>query len=170
MGICSKIKRKKITKKMKKLSIISMLLLLVIACKEYKQVISSPENKTLKEEVVQEETANAELTQNKGIGPIKSITLASEIDQELVTKGEEIHKLMCAACHKTDKRYIGPAPAGIMERRSPEWIMNMILNPDQMVKEDSIAKKLLAEYRAPMANQNLTEEQARAILEYFRTL
>jgi hypothetical protein len=49
--------------------------------------------------------------------------------------------------------------------------MNMILNPEQMVKEDPIAKKLLVEYNmAPMANQNLTEEQARKILEYFRTL
>ena len=32
-----------------------------------------------------------------------------------------------------------------------------------------IAKDLLAEYLAPMANQNLTETEARQILEYFRT-
>ena len=49
--------------------------------------------------------------------------------------------------------------------------MNMILNPEQMVKEDATARKLLMEYNgAPMANQNLTEEQARQVLEYFRTL
>ncbi len=49
--------------------------------------------------------------------------------------------------------------------------MNMILNPEEMVFKDPIAKKLLAEYNfAPMANQNLTEDQARKILEYFRTL
>jgi len=48
--------------------------------------------------------------------------------------------------------------------------MNMILNPDEMVQKDPIAKALLAEYLSPMANQNLTEEQARAVLEYFRTL
>ena len=58
----------------------------------------------------------------------------------------------------------------VTTRRSPEWIMNMILNPEQMVKEDPIAKQLLAEYMSPMADQNLTEEQARNILEYFRTL
>jgi hypothetical protein len=38
-----------------------------------------------------------------------------------------------------------------------------------MVAENPIAKKLLAEYVAPMANQNLTEAEARLILEYFRT-
>ncbi len=57
---------------------------------------------------------------------------------------------------------------GVTEKRKPEWIMNMILNPDGMLKDDEEAKKLLAEFAAPMANQNLTEEQARAILEYFR--
>jgi hypothetical protein len=49
--------------------------------------------------------------------------------------------------------------------------MNMILNPEVMIKKDPIAKKLLDEFDgAPMANQNLTEDQARQVLEYFRTL
>ena len=44
-------------------------------------------------------------------------------------------------------------------------------DPEVMVIEDPIAKQLLADfYGAPMANQNLTEEQARKVLEYFRTL
>ena len=60
--------------------------------------------------------------------------------------------------------------SGIYERRSPEWVMNMILNPEEMVKKNDIAKKLLAEYIAPMANQNLTEDEARAVVEYFRTI
>lgn len=49
--------------------------------------------------------------------------------------------------------------------------MNMIMNPEQMIKEDPIAIQLLKEANgAPMANQNVSEEQARAILEYFRTI
>ncbi|MGB5315590.1 MAG: cytochrome c, partial [Robiginitalea sp.] len=59
----------------------------------------------------------------------------------------------------------------ILERRTPEWVMNMILAPEQMVKDDPLAKELLIEFNgSPMANQSLTEEQARAVLEYFRTL
>jgi len=107
---------------------------------------------------------------NKGIGPVKSIALG-EINPAMVTEGEVIYKQMCSACHKPTEKFIGPAPKGIMERRSPEWIMNMILNPEEMVKTDLIAKKLLADYNfAPMANQHLTEEQARKVLEYFRTI
>lgn len=107
---------------------------------------------------------------DKGIGPITSLTLPAEIDQDLAAKGKEIYILKCTACHKETQRFIGPAPVGIFERRSPEWVMNMILNPEEMVQKNDIAKKLLAEYIAPMANQNLTEDEARAVVEYFRTI
>ena len=48
--------------------------------------------------------------------------------------------------------------------------MNMILNPEEMVEKDPVARELLTRYLAPMANQNLTREEARKILEFFRTL
>ena len=113
----------------------------------------------------------ADPMENKGIGPISSVTIGAEIDAEMAEAGKVVYEQMCTACHKPDKNFIGPAPKGIMERRSPEWIMNMILNPEEMIKDDPIAKALLIEFNgAPMANQNLTEEQARQVLEYFRTL
>ena len=89
----------------------------------------------------------------------------------MATHGADVFKKMCAACHRADKKFIGPAPTGILERRTPEWVMNMILNPDGMLKEDPIAKALLKEYNnAIMLNQNLTEDEARDIAEYLRTL
>ena len=107
---------------------------------------------------------------NKGIGPVTRVVLG-DLDPAMAAEGEEIYKKMCSACHKPEEKFIGPAPKGIMSRRSPEWIMNMILNPEEMIKSDPIAKQLLVESNlAPMANQHLTEEQARKILEYFRTL
>ncbi|SNZ02038.1 c-type cytochrome [Flagellimonas pacifica] len=108
---------------------------------------------------------------NKGVGPITSINIPDEIDQTLAAEGKAVFDQMCMACHRVGKKFIGPAPNGILERRSPEWVMNMILNPEGMVKEDPLAKELLLEFNgSPMANQGLTEEQARAVLEYFRTL
>ena len=107
---------------------------------------------------------------NKGVGPVTSVKLG-DLDPAMAAEGKEIYDKMCLACHKIGEKFVGPAPNGILERRSPEWIMNMILNPQNMVREDPIAKRLLVEHNlAPMANQNLTEEQARKILEYFRTL
>ena len=108
---------------------------------------------------------------NKGIGPVKSVTLAATIDQAMADNGQQIFKNKCSSCHRTNKKFIGPNPTGILEKRSPEWIMNMILNPAEMVQKDPIAKQLLIQFNgSPMANQNLTQEDARAVLEYFRTL
>ncbi|MDN5205034.1 cytochrome c [Fulvivirgaceae bacterium BMA10] len=120
--------------------------------------------------VAEEEPEETDPMKNKGIGPISSVELG-EIDEAMVAEGKKIYEQMCTACHKIDKKYIGPSPKGILSRRSPEWIMNMILNPVEMIEKDPIARQLLAEANgAPMANQGLTEEQARQILEYFRTL
>ena len=125
--------------------------------------------KAAPEKAVEAETANADPMANKGIGPISSVSLG-EIDQAMVVQGETVFKAKCSACHKISKKFVGPALKGVTARRSPEWIMNMIINPEEMIKEDPIAIKLLAEANgAPMANQNITEEEARALLEYFRT-
>jgi mono/diheme cytochrome c family protein len=118
-------------------------------------------------EEVKEEVA-VDPMQDKGIGPITSLTLG-EIDQTMADEGKALFASKCSACHKISKRFVGPALAGVTERRTPEWIMNMILNPEVMVEKNAEAKKLLAEYLSPMANQSLTEAEARAILEYFRT-
>lgn len=106
---------------------------------------------------------------DKGVGPIKEIVL-EPIDFVMVKLGGEIFKTKCRACHRVGTRFIGPNVVGLLDRRSPEWIMNMILNPEQMIKENEQARKLLKEYSAPMANQNLTENEARLVLEYFRSI
>ncbi|MEH6763374.1 MAG: cytochrome c [Aequorivita antarctica] len=108
---------------------------------------------------------------NKGVGPIKSLELPATIDNAMAAKGMEVYKTKCMACHKPDKKFVGPAPKDILLRRTPEWIMNMILDPEDMIKKDPLAKALLIEFNgSPMANQGLTEEEARQVLEYFRTL
>lgn len=108
---------------------------------------------------------------NIGVGPIGVFELPTEIDQTMVESGKVAYEAKCTACHKPDKDFIGPSPKGIMERRTAAWVMNMIMDPEGMIKKDPIAKQLLIKFNgAPMANQNLTEEEARAVLEYFRTL
>ncbi|WP_430909578.1 c-type cytochrome [Maribacter sp. 2-571] len=108
---------------------------------------------------------------NDGVGPYKDVTFPDTVDDELAAAGEAKYSAICVACHAANKRLIGPALAGVYERRSPAWVMNMIIGPDKMLKEDPIAKALLKEYNnAIMLNQNLTEDETRAVAEYLRTL
>ena len=108
---------------------------------------------------------------NKGIGPIKSLVFDNEINQAIASQGEAAFKQKCMACHLPDRKLIGPSMKGIYERRSPEWVINLLLNPTEMLKQDPIAKALLKKYNnIMMLNQNLSEEEARSISEYLRTL
>ena len=108
---------------------------------------------------------------NKGVGPITNVKLEDKVSITLAKSGEKLFNQLCISCHMVNEDYIGPAMSGILDRRSPEWIMNMILNPIQMLEEDPIAIELLKEYDFEyMYNQNLLEEEVREILEYFRLL
>jgi mono/diheme cytochrome c family protein len=159
-------------------TLLLILSLAIVSCggeakKEEKGKVQLKKQTTTKKVETTAETKASETIDltNKGVGPIKSLVLPAEIDQAMAAKGKEIYNKMCTACHRPDKKFIGPPPIGIFKRRTPEWIMNMILDPEDMVAKDPLAKKLLIEFNgSPMANQNLTEDEARAVLEYFRTL
>lgn len=105
---------------------------------------------------------------NHGIGLVKHLDLGSSIDDALAAKGAEVFQAKCSSCHKMEERYVGPALSGVTQRRRPEWIMNMILNPAEMTKSDPIAQELFATYLVQMPFQNVSEEETRAMLEYFR--
>lgn len=110
---------------------------------------------------------------NKGVGPMAdaNVDISGEIDQAMADKGKEIYDQKCTACHNPYKRLVGPPQEGIMDHRTPEWVMNMIMNPEVMLQKDPIAKAMLEEFNgAIMSNQNVSEEEARSLVEYFRTL
>jgi len=105
----------------------------------------------------------------KGIGEIKHVNIAEAIDEVMAKKGKSIYDMKCSACHITgEKRIVGPGFAGVTNRRTPEWIMNMITNVDVMLDEDPVAQKLLEECLTRMPNQNVSIGDARDILEFLR--
>ena len=104
----------------------------------------------------------------KGVGPVKDVQLAG-LDPKMAEAGKQLFEGKCSACHQvSDKKVVGPGLAGVTTRRKPEWIMNMILNPEEMTKKDPTAQELLAEHLTQMTNQNVSQDDARNILEYFR--
>lgn len=103
-----------------------------------------------------------------GLGPIAPFD-PGPIDAVLAEKGADIFKMKCTSCHKMEGRYVGPALGDVTETRSPAYVMNMILNPQEMITAHPTARKVFAEYLTPMPNQSLSEDDARAVLEYLRT-
>lgn len=102
-----------------------------------------------------------------GIGPVQEpVELNDKLNEKLINKGEKIFELKCSACHKLDSRYVGPPLGGITNTRTPAYLMNMMLNPLEMIQKHPIPKALLGEYATRMTDQNLSREEARAVVEY----
>jgi cytochrome c551/c552 len=100
-----------------------------------------------------------------------SETKTEQVD--LASKGKELFTTKgCSACHYADKernvKLVGPGLKNIHKERSEEWLIAMITKPDSMLKYDEEAKKLLKEYGTPMPNQNVSIEEAKAIIEYIK--
>lgn len=117
----------------------------------------------------QESTKPEHSTDEKGIGKFKDVELTHPLDQAMVTRGEQLYDVKCGACHKlTDERVVGPGWKGVTDRRKPEWIMNFITNVDEMLERDTASQAMLELCMVRMPNQNLSDEDARAVLEFMR--
>lgn len=91
------------------------------------------------------------------------------LDATLAEKGNSISSTKCFSCHKTtNEKLVGPGWKGVTERRTPHWIMNFITNPDPMIDKDPEVQAQLELCLVRMPNQNLTEDEARAIVEFMR--
>jgi hypothetical protein len=104
-----------------------------------------------------------------GIGPIKNLKLGP-IDSKMVQKGKDLFNNKCLLCHDLDQKKIGPPLRNITNTRTPEYIMNLMLNTLQMQKEDPVVKELITIYKVPMTPPDFTPEQVRSVLEYLRSV
>jgi cytochrome c5 len=100
---------------------------------------------------------------------IKEIALTNPLNQEWVANGEKIYDSKCLSCHKlTDEKLVGPGWKDVTKRRTPVWIMNMIINVEMMLDEDPEAQLMLEQCLVRMPNQNINEEEGRHLIEFMR--
>jgi mono/diheme cytochrome c family protein len=105
----------------------------------------------------------------KGIGKFKDVPLTHPLDQSMIASAQKIFDLKCSACHRlTSEKLVGPGWKGVTDRRKPEWIMNFVTNTDEMINKDPNAQALLEQCMVRMPNQNLTDADARAMVEFMR--
>ena len=107
--------------------------------------------------------------QEHGIGPItERIEIDDEIDKEMVMRGRNIFEMKCDDCHSLTQEEVGPTLGDVVERRSPEFIMNFILNPGENVLNHPVGLELLAEHHTEMPYRDITRVEARALYEFLR--
>lgn len=98
-----------------------------------------------------------------------SLALTDKIDGSMADLGEKAAGVKCTSCHKmSTEKLVGPGWKDVTKRRTPEWIMNFITNPDPMIDKDPEAQAMLELCLVRMPNQSLTDDESRQILEFMR--
>ncbi len=148
------------------LTISAFVSLLVIRCSPDRQKENKNDKMTSgsKDTVIISQGVNS-----KGIGRFKDVKLTHPLDEDMIAKAQPIYNAKCFACHKlTSEKLVGPGWQGVTDRRTPEWIMNFITNTQVMLDKDLEAQSMTVTCVVRMPNQDLTDEQARQMLEFMR--
>lgn len=153
---------------MKKILILFSFTALIWSCGGGSQKNESANNQS-SGEAPKSMVAGQDYDTKRGEGKFKEFEPSASLDPSLVKKGEEVYNLKCASCHKlTDEKLVGPGWKGVTQRQHGAWILNFITNTDEMLNKDPEAQAQLELCLVRMPNQNLTDDEAKAVYEYMR--
>jgi len=102
-----------------------------------------------------------------GIGPISHVELTT-ISDSLMQVGQQLFKDKCTECHTMEYKNSGPDISDILANKKPEWIMNFLLNKEEMLQKDSLAIYTRNKYKVDCGASITEEHNALELLEYFR--
>ena len=115
------------------------------------------------------ESGNPSYDPTRGEGKFTKVEVGATLDAAMATNGEKIYGVKCSSCHKiTDEKLVGPGWKGVTARHTAEWIMNFATNTDAMLSKDPKAQAQLEICLVRMPNQNLADDEARALYEFMR--
>ena len=155
---------------MKKLAVILSMSLLIAACgggagSDTKATADDPYAKKTSETA----SENPSYDPKRGEGKFTKVEVGASLDAPMAANGEKVFSVKCSSCHKlTDERLVGPGWKGVTSRHTPEWILNFSTNTDEMLNKDPKAQAQLEICLVRMPNQNLSDEDARALYEFMR--
>jgi hypothetical protein len=154
------------TKKIIYLSVFAVALQLLISCAGENETSSNDEATNTS---VVGDTDDYDPKRGEGKFSAENMNISSTLDVDMATKGEAISGTKCTSCHKlSNEKLVGPGWAGVTERRELHWIMNFITNPDPMIEKDPEIQAQLELCLVRMPNQNLSDDEARSIIEFMR--
>ncbi len=145
-------------------------MLITAACSLLILIISCGDNKSAaKQEPAPAAEPAAAASDTRGVGKFTKVDVGTTLDAAMANLGNKVYDVKCGSCHKlTDEKLVGPGWKGVTSRRAPEWIMNFVTNTDEMLNKDAMAQAQLEICLVRMPNQNLTDDDARHVLEFMR--
>ena len=86
-------------------------------------------------------------------------------------EGKTIFMSRCVGCHNVNKIVVGPALAGVDQRRSIEWIVNFVHSSQTVVKSgDQYAVRLFEKFNKTQMpdHPDLTADNIKSVVEYIK--
>jgi mono/diheme cytochrome c family protein len=150
---------------MKKLAILLFMGAFLAACGGgNSETPASPSAETPKTE-----SGNPSYDPNRGEGKFTEVAVGEKLDATMAAAGEKVYTVKCVSCHKlTSEKLVGPGWLGVTDRHAAPWILNFTTNTDAMLNKDPKAQAQLEICLVRMPNQNIGDEDARALYEFMR--
>lgn len=91
-------------------------------------------------------------------------------DDVSVGEGEKLYEKHCVQCHKINQKLVGPALAGINQKKSEEWLIPWIQNSQEVIESgDEYAVEIYNEYNQTiMPPMPLNEKEVKSVLAYIK--
>jgi cytochrome c2 len=148
--------------KMKKIMLLLLAAFMLYACGQKTE-------KTAESSAAEEKPKVSDYDPKRGEGKFDKMEISDKLDVKMASAGKQVYDLKCSSCHKlTDEKLVGPGWKGVSAKHKPEWLMNFIVNPDAMIDKDPQLQAQLELCLVRMPNQNLSDEDARHIVEFMR--
>lgn len=100
---------------------------------------------------------------------IAGVILVNVLNAQSIENGEKIFKQNCAACHKMDKKVVGPALQNVVSEQGAEWVYKWVKNNQQLRESgDSHANEVYEEFNgsAMPPYEWLGEESLNDVVHY----
>ncbi len=72
----------------------------------------------------------------------------------------------CTGCHEMGTAENAPDLRGIATRRTEAWLHRQITAPTWMAEHDSLTRAMVEQYGVPMADLDVTNDEAMALIQY----
>jgi cytochrome c551/c552 len=72
----------------------------------------------------------------------------------------------CTNCHAFGEGDVAPDLRGVTTRRTVAWLRRQITEPEWMAGHDSLTRAMVQQYGAPMADLDVSADEANALLQY----